>query len=146
MGHTVLYDVTVTHPFKAAVRNREDLRKPGAAASATEAAKQDRYVNNLIRPAVSSFVPLGFDVFGGWGQSTTETIVLHLSKGADDAGSAKRVFSDWLTFQLSAAIWLYSSSGLCQRLRQVEDPDVRMANTTWVDAAFISDLNSSGEQ
>lgn len=70
MGHTILYDVTVTHPSKSPSEDArscddQELRRPGAAPTLAEEHKNRKYANKLIRPDVSTFVPLGFDVCGG---------------------------------------------------------------------------------
>lgn len=145
-GHTILYDVTVTHPFKQAFRNRQDLRTPGAAATEAEETKRRTYTPHIIQPGRTTFVPIGFDVFGGWGASTTDEIENHLAKGANREKSAKRAFADWLSYHLSAAIWMYSAASLCQRVRYIEGPNPRAGAVNWLDAAFVSDLNRADEQ
>src|SRR3546814_4778632 len=86
----------LTHPFKQAFRNRQDLRTPGAAATEAEETKRRTYTPHIIQPDRTTFVPIGFDVFGGWGASTTDEIENHLAKGANREKSAKRAFADWL--------------------------------------------------
>jgi hypothetical protein len=139
MGHTILYDVTVTHPFQQAYRHRQVLRQPGAAATEAEAKKRRTYLRHIIRPDQCIFVPLGFDCFGGWGMSTTTEIKDHLAKVANQEGSTQMVFGDWSTYQLSAAIWLYSATCLYQRILQIGRPHATAAN--WLEAAHVANLN-----
>jgi hypothetical protein len=144
MGQAILYDVTVTHPFRQDFRTRRNLGKPGAAATAAEEAKRTKYTRHIVRPDLSSFVPLGFDAFGGWGESTTKEIKDHLARVASEEGSSQTVFGDWLTYQLSAAIWLYSATCLYQRTLQIEDPH-GSATANWLEAAHVSHLNHLDE-
>lgn len=74
--------------------------------------------------------------------STAAQIDLHLSKVASDEGSTNRVLTDWLSYHLSAAIWLYSASRPCQRLRCVEDPNPTALTIDWLGAAQVADLNA----
>ena len=146
MGHSILYDVTVSHPFKQAFRTRRDLRKPGAAATAAEEVKRRKYEGTLVRPDVSTFVPLGFDIFGGWGESTTKEIEDHLARVAVEEGSTKNVFSDWLTYHLSAAIWVYSAASLHKRLQYVDLPNAFAIDANWQQVEFVAGVNQLEEQ
>lgn len=141
MGQSILYDVTVVHPFKQVFRGREDLRKPGAAATAAEEEKRRKYAGTLLRPDVSTFVPLGFDIYGGWGASTTKEIEDHMARVAAEEGSTKNVFTDWLAYHLSAAIWVYSAASLFKRLQYVDRPNAFAIDADWHQVAYVADIN-----
>src|SRR3546814_13533117 len=102
---------------------RTDTLFPYTTLFRSEETKRRTYTPHIIQPDRTTFVPIGFDVFGGWGASTTDEIENHLAKGANREKSAKRAFADWLSYHLSAAIWMYSASSLCQRVRYIEDPN-----------------------
>ncbi len=120
-GHSILFDVTVTHPCRASLHGYSDCFKPGGAATLAERQKVQRYQHRLLHPDTTRFVPLGFDAYGGWGESTTQQVLETLTGLATDQDSttSRQVLADWLSFRLSAAIWLYNAKALSTRIQSL---------------------------
>jgi hypothetical protein len=118
-GHSILFDVTVTHPCRASLHGYSECFRAGGAATLAERHKVQRYQHRLLHPEITKFIPLGFDAFGGWGDSTSQQISEAVTRLAADSSTPHQVLTDWLCFQLSAAIWLYNAKALSTRVQSL---------------------------
>ncbi len=118
-GHSILFDVTVTHPCRASLHGYSECFRAGGAATLAERHKVQRYQHRLLHPDITKFIPLGFDAFGGWGDSTSQQITDAVTRLAADSSTPHHVLTDWLCFQLSAAIWLYNAKALSTRVQSL---------------------------
>ncbi len=95
-----------------------------------EQSKRARYAHQLTEPTSSTFVPLGFDVYGGWGQSAENTITQQVHALSADLGCPQHVLTDWIANEISSAIWLHNARTLMFRLRAMTFNDENLGPTT----------------